>query len=780
MNKQIISQGWALRSPGFSGVVDLPNDYAVTQKRSPNTPGWSSNGFYRGGTGDYTKYITLDDRYSHYMLDIDGAYMCAEVVFNEVHLTTHPHGYTPILCDLTPYVFKNTINRISIRTDDNQPSTRWYSGAGIYRDVFLWCGGDIRIEPRGLWVKTPDTDGRVIVCVTVTSDRSSHIELTLKAVGDDGSLADSRVFGLDVSEGENRHELEMFIPSPRLWNIGEPNLYTLTAEIAENGDITDTAEITFGIRKIECDAENGLRINGRAVKLRGGCIHHDHGGLGACAYPAAEERKLRLLKEAGFDSIRTAHNPPSSVLLDLCDRMGIVVMDEAFDTWNRPKHTRDYHLWFRHCWAADIRAMVERDRVHPSVISYSIGNEVRESEGLGNVGEWSERMTAEVRKYDDTRLVTGTTFGTKSSPPSDAPEEYRRNFEKRFFFDGDEEQLKSWAKRSEPFYAPFDIAGYNYIYKRYRRDHEQFPNRVIWGSETHALKFYESWNEVLSLPYVIGDFTWTAYDNMGEAGTGRSCWARDGEIKGISLAVWPWRTCWQGDLDLCGFRRPQSYFREAVWRGNVISPIFTTHPEHYGEGFSGTGWHWYDVHESWTFDDKYIAKPVRCEVYTDCDSVIWTLNGKYIGTSAADKCIASIDIPYERGTLRAEGIKDGRSCGSVSLETTGRAARLTALPEKTALKADGRDLCYIDIAVTDEDGRRVDGSKHEIKCEVEGGRLLCIFSADPANEDDYTTDTCHAFDGRAIAVVSASDKGTVRIKVIGDTLTDGETSVNAL
>jgi len=769
MKKQLISAGWYLSSPGFSGTVDLPNDYAVIQKRDINTPGGASTGFYKGGVGTYTKYIDLPSDGTHVLLDVDGAYMCAHVFFNETLLTMHPYGYTPFLVDLTDYIIPEIKNKLEIRTNDMQPSSRWYSGAGIYRDVFVWTGGSHRIAPWDLFVTTPTADGKVNAAVRVTADFDAEAVIRFTVRDAEGRGIYVLRENVVLVSGINPLEFVLNVPSPHLWDVDDPYLYTLDAEISVNGEVTDTHTQTFGIRTVSVDRQNGFILNGRPMKLRGGCIHHDHGGaLGAMAYPAAEERKVSLLKKAGFNALRTAHNPPSLAFLEVCDRLGMLVMDEAFDMWAKQKNNLDYHLWFFDHWQRDIAAMVMRDRAHPCVVSYSVGNEVPESNGVGQGVKWSRLLCDEVRRYDNTRPVSVSTYQTKVWAGGE--ESYKADFMQKYMCENDPDQFDSWTKRTAELFAPADIAGYNYIFRRYKTDGELFPERIIWGSETHALDFYDSWHTVLECSHVLGDFTWTAYDNMGEAGTGRSMWARDGVIKGISLAEYPWRNCYQGDLDLCGYRRPQSYFREAVWLGMSELKIYTTHPEHYGEEFSGTKWHWYDVLDSWTFGDEYLGKPVRCEVYTDADNVEWYLHGRKVAESVPVKCIAYADIPYEKGMLSAVAYKNGEVVGRAALETAGSPAKLRAYAEKSEIKADKRDLCYVWAEVLDDKGRRIPDSKAEIRCTVTGGRLIGLWSGDPKSEDDFTSGVCHAFEGRVLAVVSADAPGRVCVKFEADGL----------
>jgi beta-galactosidase len=278
---------------------------------------------------------------------------------------------------------------------------------------------------------------------------------------------------------------------------------------------------------------------------------------------------------------------------------------------------------------------------------------------------------------------------------------------------------------------------------------------------------------------VIGDFTWTAYDNLGEAGMGKYLWERDGRVEGIGIAEYPWRACYQGDFDLCGYRRPQSYFREAVWIGGTEPRIFTTHPEHYGEGFTGTGWHWRDVQDCWTFDDSYIGKPVPCEVYTDADEIVWYLNGREIGRSTPAEAVARLEVPYEKGELAVTAYKNGEICGSSFLHTVGKPAQVLVEAESPSIRADARDLCYFDITIADDNGHRVPDTKPLLRASVEGGKLMGIFSGDPANDDQYGSDTCHAYEGRAVAIVMADQPGTVRLTVTSQGLADGCQEVRA-
>ena len=280
--------------------------------------------------------------------------------------------------------------------------------------------------------------------------------------------------------------------------------------------------------------------------------------------------------------------------------------------------------------------------------------------------------------------------------------------------------------------------------------------------------------------HVLGDFTWTAYDNLGEAGTGRFAWARDGVVTGISIAEYPWRSCFQGDFDLAGFRRPQSYFRESIWRENCTPRIFTTHPEHYGEGFTGTRWHWYDVSSTWNFDDAYLGKPVKAEVYTDAHRVVFFLNGREVAQAVPEAGIASADILYERGELKAVSYKEDQQVGEYTLRTVGSPAKVLVEAERAELAADNRDLCYFSIRIVDGENDLVADAANELVCSCQGGELMAIFSGDPKNEDQYTSDRCHAYCGTAVAVVRTKNPGTVRLTVVSEGLLPAQATVEAI
>ena len=776
MRKICISKDWFFEGDdGAVKKVDLPHDYVITTPREANRRGGDAIGYFGGYSGKYSKYMKFEPA-AHTILDIDGAYMCARIFFNDDMLDMHPNGYMPYLVDLTGKIREGRNNKIGINVTNVQPSTRWYSGSGVYRDVYLWTGGKVRIEPWDIFVTTSELsekEAEIKVKFTVSADMDCPARVQFSVHDSEDAIAAASESEIDAKTGKNDEEISIKIDNPHCWDCDNPYLYTIKVRIVANGETEDETELKFGIRTISADAEHGLLLNGKSIKLRGGCIHHDHGVLGSAEFPAAVRRKLARLQSVGYNSVRTAHNPPSLTFLEACDEMGILVMDEAFDMWNIPKQNLDYSLWFRDWWQRDISYMVLRDRNHPSVISYSIGNEIWERNGNSDGAAWSQRLSDEIRKYDKTRLVTSGVCGMWGWYDDFAPDDYKEDFMGGYKDIGSGDLGSTFTERTEGYMKPLDIVGYNYFYTRYDEDSEKYPDRVIWGSETHALTFFDSWQAVMKHPNVLGDFTWTAYDNMGEVGTGRFAWSENGYIKGISTAEYPWRTCYQGDFDLCGYRRPQSYFREAVWRVDAEPHIFTTHPKHNGDDFSGTGWHWYDVCETWTFEDEYIGVPVKVDVYTTADEIEFALNGKTVGSAKPQKGIATIEIPYEKGELTATSFKDGKKLKSFSLRTTGEEYAVRVVSEKDEIIGDNCDLCYFDISIVDKDGNVVTESKRELKCEVFGGEFMGIFSGDPKNEDSYGSDKCHAFGGRAVAIARCERGKKLTVRVTSEGLKGG-------
>ncbi len=759
MLKKLFSDNWYFSHEGEEHkIIDLPHDYSVTLPRNPHAVCGERTGFFTGGKGEYIKYFNSENE--HIFLDIDGANADTCVYLNEDKVGFHPHGYTPCLIDITENCHSDSVNKLVITTYNRQPSSRWYAGAGIYRDVFLWTGGNVRVEPRDLFIYTENLKkncAEMVMEVTVTADIDTEAEFSFSS--ETAEIKEK----LTLHKGKNFFRKNFMINNPKLWNLENPYLYSSLLTIKVDGKITDETKLDFGVRKFTMSVEEGLKLNGETVKLKGGCIHHDHGVLGAAAFPCAEKRKVLKLKEAGFNAIRISHNPPSTAMMEICDREGIILMDEAFDMWNHYKTFQDYSLYFDDRWKRDLSYMVLRDRIHPCIFSYSTGNEIIERIGISDSPRIQREMTDLIRSLDSTRPVTNTVCPYTYRPSSlDLKENYHSKLAD-----------KTVAELTEKFVEPLDFVGYNYLWQNYEEDHGKYPHRIIWGSETHALTFYDSWQKVIEHPYVLGDFTWTAWDNLGEVGTGRSVWSKEGMLKGLCMADYPYRTCYQGDFDLCGFRRPQSYFRESIWSVSALPKAFTTHPSHNGDTLTGTGWHWYDVSDNWNFDEKYIGTPVKTDVYSTADEIEFELNGKILGRVKPVKAIATTDIPYSPGVLVTRSYKDGKLLSEDRLSTVGKPERIKIIPECDFLLSDNRDLCYLDIEICDKDGNRNPNCDNILSCTVDGGELMGVFSGNPNNEDEYGTNSCHAFYGRAVAIVRTKNAGKIKVTVSSPSMENG-------
>ncbi len=803
-------------------TVNLPHDFIVTKPRTADAAGGAGNGYFGEGEGIYKKDLKVPAEWQGktVLLDIDGAYMNTEVMLNNELLALHPYGYTPFLVDLSRALqFDGKRNRLKIITQSRQPSSRWYSGGGLYRSVSLWVGNPIHIRPWDVFVTTVRADEKeaeICMKIQVTnlsgSERQTEIrgeildpagkvvanvsQAARLSAGEPGDREEGKAAGQERYTANSRKsdiagttvELHLKVEHPSLWEPDSPALYTWRVSVEADGESLDMAEDTFGIRTIAISVEHGFQLNGKSVKLKGGCIHHDNGLVGACAYPKAEERKIRILKSVGYNAVRISHYPPSSAMLRACDRLGMLLLDEAFDVWRLSKVPLDYHLYFEDWWERDIEAMVLRDRNHPCVITYSIGNEIGERDGKSEGARWSAKLAAKVRSLDSTRFVLSALCGIFPDP-----EEGGTNFEANL--DADNQENDVWADATEEFVKPLDIVGYNYLYQRYEKDHVRYPERIMMGTETHSYTTWENWQAVMAHPYVLGDFIWGAVDYLGEVGVGKVYWEKDAEPFQF-MTQYPWRTSWQSDIDLTGEQRPQSKFREIMWGRRDKAALYTTHPKHYGENSRGTGWHWDDVAESWTFEEAYIGSMVKAEVYGAGDEAEFLLNGKSLGRAPFEKMKAVMDVPYEKGTLEAVVYEAGQEISRASLQTVEAPVKLALRAEEDTVLADGRDLCYIHVDLVDGANKRHPFDERKLTCQVEGvggtegaegtegtekaeAELIVIGSGNPCTEDPIGADWCHAFHGTAVVILKAAKPGIIRVSVSAEGVEAGSIEIQA-
>ena len=767
--------------------VQLPHDCQIGLDTTPDAPSGPASGFYPGCAGTYQCFFEAPEEWQgeRVYVRFDGVFCNATVSLNGGRLGYHPYGYAPFLIELSPGLRYGARNRLEVTVDSMaQPNCRWYAGAGIYRPVELLHGPVLHIEPRGLFLRTEtliDGDATVLAEVRVKNDTLFPVKRYVEvALSDDTGIAARSKTAVWLPAGTaTTARLRIVVPRAKLWSPDSPHCYTGTATLLDNETVLDSEQTTFGIRTVTVDSLHGLRVNGTPMKLRGGCLHHVTSPLGAADYAEQTLRVLRQHKAAGYNALRCAHNPPSARFLELCDRIGLFVIDEIFDGWATPKNAYDYGSSFEDWWERDLTATVKRDRNHPSVLFWSTGNEVPERAGLGDGYAWSQRLTEKVRSLDPVRPVLHALCSLWNGL-SDEDREMAAKEPCSAVQNGDGVYTsRIWAERTEAIAAPVDVVGYNYLEDHYGADHERFPDRVICGTESFPARTLEMWELVERYNHVIGDFVWTSTDYIGEAGIGCSIFeVADGihePLPDHNLRKYPWRTANDADWDICGFERPQFAYRRIVW-GSEETFLAVQDPARFGLYERMSPWTWPEVWQSWTWPG-YEGRPIRVEVYSPGDEVELVLNGRSIGRAPAgkaEKYRAVFHITYEPGVLEAVSWRDDKEISRQSLETAGRPAKLAILPETTEVRPDG--LVYAVVEVQDEEGRRVPGVELPLASVVEGeAKLLAFASGQPKTTDNYTTGRFASFDGRALAILRAGEgEGTAVLQVSGPGLTPAE------
>lgn len=729
-------------------ALDVPHDWSIEDlppaseagenatRVGPFDPGMSQGGAYTGhmvgGTGWYRKRFKLDETNKRVAVRFDGVYMNADVWLNGQHLGFHPYGYTSFEFDLTPHLKSaGQENVLAVRVRNEGQNSRWYSGSGIYRHVWLKVTDPLHVPTWGVFVTTPEVSkDKAIVQIASEirndTDAELNVGVRMRVLNTKGEMVQTAVGSLRVGRNETGTVTQKLdVRSPKLWSPDEPELYVAQVEIGTAGKILDKTMTRFGIRKIEVDAKNGFRINGQMIKLKGGCMHHDNGPLGAAAIDRADERRVELMKANGFNAIRTAHNPPSTAFLEACDRLGILVIDESFDCWHWSKKGQDYHQYFKDWAERDIASMVRRDRNHPSVVMWSIGNEIAE--------QFKDKDTAKmlreaVLSHDPARPITQAICS-----------------------DWDE-VMKNWDRLSDVAFTQLDVAGYNYMPDKYESDHKRNPKRVMYGSESYPKGIFDYWELVEKHPYIIGDFVWTSMDYFGESGIGH---AVPGSEKDEFLRPWPWYTAWCGDIDVCGFKKPQSYYRDVVWRRSQIEMMVHA-PMPNGVWERVSNWGWPDEMQSWTWPGNE-GKPMQVSVYSRCEKVRLELNGKVIGekpVSAETKLAAKFDVPYEPGELRAIGLSGGKEVANTILRTVGAPAEIRLTADRTKIRADRNDLSFVTVEVVDRNGNRIPDAAIPVRFRITGaGELAANGSAAPNDPASFRAPLRKTHQGRCLVIL---------------------------
>ena len=780
MVRKSIDMGWrfyrGLPNHGFkyedAVTVDLPHDFLVEEAPRPDAPAHAAMGYYAGSAGTYIKELDIGPEYEGktVMIEFDGVYMNAVVGLNGQTVCRHNYGYTPFVADITDYIRPGKTNRLTVFVDNTpQPNSRWYSGAGIYRHVDLLVSDAVHIAPWGIFAHTDhivNGDAFVTVETTVANDTAKPAKVrVLSTIIDENGAEVGRTPALVYVPAMGRAvaRATVRIPDVKLWDIDSPNLYTVKSGIMW-GDKADCWSEPFGVRTISVDTVNGFMLNGRTVKLRGGCIHHDNGLVGAESYYDSEYRKLKLQKDAGFNAMRTAHNPPSRDMLLAADRLGMLILDEAFDCWYNGKSVNDYGRYFENDWEKDMEAFITRDRSHPSVFMWSTGNEIVERGGMSGGYAIAAKLAEKVRALDPTRPVLNALCSLWSGLEDDLMEKMRDELAKAgggYIENSDTPFIDNvWAEYTEYFCAPLDVVGYNYIDKRYAMDGERYPGRVICGTESFGIDFDNVWAHTMAHPYVIGDFTWTSYDYIGEAGIGKSTFHDpSGEAPEAPSHVsdYPWRLGNDADFDICGNEKAQLWFRRAVW-GEKDTRIAVQDPKYFGMIESISRWGFEDVTDSWTWPGSE-GRDIKVTVYTCGDEVELFINGKSAGKAAPERFRAIFNVKYASGRIEAVSYKDGAELSRHALDTAGAPAKLALIPERTAAAADGRSLVFVNIEVQDAEGRRVPGISDVISAEINGPMTLAAFGgADPITEENYSLNIGKTFNGRAQAILRTTQQ----------------------
>jgi beta-galactosidase len=738
--------------------VDLPHDWSIEDMPGTNSPfnpaaiSQVGGGFTTGGTAWYRKEFTVpeSDKGKRIIVIFDGVYMNPTTFLNGVNLGQHPYGYTSFYYDLTDHVKFGQRNVLAVEVKNEGENSRWYSGSGIYRHVWLKAADPVHFGQWETSVSTPVVDQSaakidVSSAVSNESDKDVIIKYVCRIIdkyGKEVALATSeraaKIKTLNVFDNK------ITIKDPKLWSCEAPNLYTAVTEIYYDGNLADREETNFGIRKISFDVRNGFMLNDKSVKLKGGCFHNDNGPLGSRAYDRAEERKVELLKASGFNAIRCSHNPPSPAFLDACDRLGMLVMDEAFDCWHYGKNAYDYHLFFDKWWGSDIGSMVLRDRNHPSIIMWSIGNEIPER--ATPEGAKTARMLADnIRHIDSTRAITLAV----NDPRPD----------------------------KDPYDSTLNVVGYNYgVYHYvteggkpqetvYAKDHERQPIRVMVGTESYPLEAFGSWMEVEDHPYVIGDFVWTAWDYIGEASIGWLGYEQHGNF-------YPWNLAFCGDIDICGWKRPQSYYRDALWKPDQLS-IFVTPPKPSfppnPEKQEWAKWNWLDAVASWNWKG-YEGKPVAVDVYSSCGEVELFLDGRSLGRKKTDRStryMAEWKVPYKAGKLTAVGYDGDKKVNEANLTTTGKPTRLNVTVDRTRLKANNQDLSYVTIELQDANGNTNPNAENLLHFKVNGAATIAaVGNANPRSLESFQRPQRKAWRGKCLVILKTiKDPGNISLTI---------------
>lgn len=778
--------GWTCRHLGDTApgkAVTLPHDAMLAEPRTALSAGGTNTGWYEGYDYEYRRTLTVPENAlaDTHILEFEGVYHNAEVWINGQKAAFRPYGYTNFYVDCAPYLHAGENELRVIARNADQPNSRWYSGAGIYRPVQLWTAGGAHIALNGVKIRTLSLDPAVVE-VRVKTTAPGTVRLTV----------DDLPAMQQESDGEAVFTLTL--DNARLWTPETPNLYTCRVSFADD-EVTET----FGVRKVEWGTD-GFLLNGKRYIIQGACIHHDNGLLGAVCDPDAVARKVRLLKENGYNAIRSAHNPCSKALLAECDRQGMLVMDEYIDHWYIHKTEHDYVDYFNEWWHQDLTDMVEKDYNHPCVVLYSTGNEVSETAQKRGIALTKE-MTDFLHGLDDSRPVTcgvniffnflssigfGVYSDEKAKKEAERAEKAKQRGEKatkkkavgsQFFNNlagllGDEfmkrgATLHGCDVKTRDAFANMDIAGYNYGIYRYKHDLKKYPQRLILGSETFCNDAYKFRELAKQEPRLVGDFVWAGMDYLGEVMVGSWEYADYAETFDGGPG---WVSAGSGRIDLTGKPLGEALYTRVALEADNGPYIAVCPVNHTGDRHSPSAWKMTNAMPSWSWTGCE-GKKANVEVYARAARVELVLNGHTVGSKTLkNDCLARFSIPYESGTLEAVSYDAAdHEIGRCKLQSAGGTTRLTLDAEEPTVKPG--HLCYIRLCYTDENGITKPLARGNIQVQVRGGTLVGLGSACPFNKHSYLDSETDTYYGEALAIVRMGDGDAMTIAA-----SDGEYS----
>jgi len=739
--------------------LDLPHDWSIEGKVNPKNPTGGAGGYFPAGVGWYRKTFKAPNEWKGKDITIyfEGVYMNSEVFMNGKSLGIYPYGYSSFSYNLSPYLDLGNENVISVRVDNSkQLNSRWYSGSGIYRHVWMMVTNPVHVAQWGVAITTPDIKSKkatVHVKTLIKNETSSTQSVIVKTIlwsKSSKNVSNSQIKIELPAKSEKEISQIIEVLKPLLWTPETPYLYQAQIQVLKDKKVLDDTNTAFGIRTIKFTAENGFQLNGKTVKINGGCVHHDNGCLGAAAFDRAEERKVELLKAGGFNAVRTSHNPPSEAFLDACDKLGLLVMDESFDCWKIGKNNNDYSKYFNQWWQRDLEAMVLRDRNHPSVFMWSIGNEIPER-GDHSAIETAKMLTNAIKKIDADRPITSAIV----------------------------DNGKDWLK-FDTLMAVHDVAGYNYHLHSAPLDHQRDPSRIIVQTESYPKDAFANWKLVEDNNYIIGDFVWTAMDYLGESGIGR--WYYSGDVPGEHWEhdFFPFHGAYCGDIDLIGSRKPISHYRSMLYNNNEKLYMAVREPAPEPLEIKETWWSVWPTWESWTWPG-FEGKTVQVEVYSNYQKVRLYLNNKLIGeqaTALEQQFKATFSIPYSHGLLKAVGVENDKEMESFILQTSGDATKINLKADRKEILANGQDLSYISVEITDKNGIIQPNASNRLNFKIDGpGVIVGVDNANIKDTDPYVGNKRKAWKGRALVVIkSTRNAGDIKLTVESPIL--DETAIN--